>query len=139
MICGAGGGGGGVTCTVAVCGELLPPAPVATAEYMVVCVGESVTVPDAWALVVTVRVEDPAAAVIVTDVAFVLCQLSVTLCPVSIDAGLTTRLMVGFAGGGGGVLARPAQPLKPAIATDRHPKTMQRKWVLFILCVFRAA
>lgn len=32
VICGAGGGGGAATCTVAACGELLPPAPVATAE-----------------------------------------------------------------------------------------------------------
>lgn len=65
------------TCTVAVCGALLPPAPVAVAVYVVVCVGESLTVPDAWLLVVTVRVELPAVAVIVIDVAFVVVQVSV--------------------------------------------------------------
>lgn len=32
VICGGAGGGAGCTCTVAVCEELLPPAPVAKAE-----------------------------------------------------------------------------------------------------------
>jgi hypothetical protein len=37
---------GCTTCTVAVCGFVLPPPPVATAEYVVVWVGESATVPE---------------------------------------------------------------------------------------------
>jgi NAD(P)H-hydrate repair Nnr-like enzyme with NAD(P)H-hydrate epimerase domain len=32
VICGTGGGGGDATCTATVCGELVPPVPVATAE-----------------------------------------------------------------------------------------------------------
>src|SRR6266567_3324495 len=72
---------GCATCTVTVCGAVVPFAPVAVAVYVVVCVGESATLPAACELVVTVRVEAPAVAVIVTDVAFVACQFNVTLCP----------------------------------------------------------
>jgi hypothetical protein len=51
--------------------------------YVVVCVGESFTVPAACELVVTFReVEpEPVDAVMVTEVELVACQLSVTLCP----------------------------------------------------------
>ena len=73
----------------------MPPVPVATAVYVVVCVGESVMVPEAFELVVRVRVEEPAAPVIVTDVAFVVCQVSVTLCPSAIDLALADSVTVG--------------------------------------------
>ena len=56
-----------------------------------VWVGESVTVPDACELDVTVRVVLPAVAVIVTVVAFVACQLRVMLCPEVIDVGLAVN------------------------------------------------
>jgi hypothetical protein len=46
---------------------------------VVVAVGESVTVPVARALVVTVRVVDPLVAVMVIDVALVVVQLSVVV------------------------------------------------------------
>ena len=59
----------------------MPPDPVATAVYVVVCVGESFTVPAACELTVTVRGVEPVEAVMVTEVELVACQLSVTLCP----------------------------------------------------------
>jgi hypothetical protein len=45
----------------------------------VVWVGESVTLPEACELVVNVRVDEPAVAVIVTEVASADCQFSVTV------------------------------------------------------------
>lgn len=102
-------------------------------------VGESVTLLDACALVVTVRVEEPAVAVIVTEVALALCQLRVTLCPVSIEVGLTARVTVGLDGGGGGVFALPAQPLRQAKTADTSPKPRQREGALLIVnvCQFK--
>jgi len=67
------------TCTFAIAAGLEPPAPVATAVYVVVAVGESLMLPAACELVVTVRVVLPAVAVIVTELAFDDCQFSVTL------------------------------------------------------------
>ncbi len=60
---------------------------------MVFAVGVSVAVPDACELVVTVRVVDPAAAVIVTDVAFKVCQLIETLCPELMAVGVTLNFV----------------------------------------------
>lgn len=57
--------------------------------------GESLTLPDACVLVVNVWVDEPAVAVIVTDVAFALCQVSVTLCPERIEGALAVRVTVG--------------------------------------------
>jgi hypothetical protein len=51
--------------------------------------------PDACELVVTVRVEPPAAAVIVTDDAFVVCHDSVTLCPLLIEVLFEENVKVG--------------------------------------------
>jgi hypothetical protein len=85
------------TCTLAVCGELLPPVPVATAEYVVVWVGESFTFPEACELVVTVREVESEVAVMVTDVAFVVCQVNVTLCPAVIAFVLAEKINVGVA------------------------------------------
>ena len=91
----------------------MPPDPVATAEYVVVWVGESVTFPEACALVVTVRGVEPEEAVMVTDVAFVACQVNVTICPAVIAFVLTEKLMVGVAevwGSGAGAGAGDPPP-----------------------------
>lgn len=73
---------------------------------------------------------------IVTPVAFVLCQFSVTLCPEVIEAGLTLRATVGEAGVGVGDFASPlAQPIKLANQRDTNPTPMKRKGVLLILLV----
>lgn len=87
-----------------------------------VCVGESFTVPDACELVVRVRVEEPAEAVIVTDVAFVACQVSVTLCPLLIEAGLAASVTLGAE------LAFdvPAQEENKQTANRRVPEDIQR-------------
>jgi hypothetical protein len=85
-------------------------------------VGESFTDPDACELVVRVRVEDPAEAVIVTDVAPVACQVSVTLCPLVIDAVLAVSVTLG------GELAfdEPAHEEKKQTANRRVPQEIQR-------------
>ena len=76
--------------------------------------------------------EDTAAAVIVTDVALVLCQLTVTLCPELTDAGLTESVTVGR-----GAFETPvAHPLIPAKTADNVPKATQQKSVFLIPCVF---
>ena len=75
----------------------MPPEPVATAEYVVVCVGESVTFPEACELVITVREAEPEEPVMVTDVAFVACQVKVTICPAVIAFVLTEKNMAGVA------------------------------------------
>ena len=80
------------------------------------------TDPDACELVVTVRVEEPAVAVIVTDVASVDCHVSVTLCPLVIDAELAASVTLGaevaFEG--------PAQEETPHTANSRVPEEIQR-------------
>jgi hypothetical protein len=58
-------------------------------------VGESEILPDACELLVTVRDAPPAAAVIVTDEAFVVCHVSVTLCPLAIEVLLAENVRVG--------------------------------------------
>jgi len=58
-------------------------------------VGESATLPDACELFVTVRDAPPAAAVIMTDDAFVVCHESVTLCPLLIELLLAENVSVG--------------------------------------------
>jgi len=56
--------------------------------------------PDACELLVTVRDAPPAAAVIVTDEAFVVCHVSVTLCPLAIEVLLAENVRVGEPGPG---------------------------------------
>lgn len=91
--------------------------------------GASVAVPDACALVISVRVEDPAAALIVIEVAFVVCQVTVTFCPELMDEGLTESVTVGA-----GVFAVPVEhPLIPAKKTDKVPKPIQQKRVFLII------
>jgi len=82
-------------------------------------VGASFTEPDTCELVVTVRVEEPAVAVIVTDVALVDCQVRVTLCPVLMEVGLAARLTLGV---DDVALELPAQEEKPQIAKSRIPQ-----------------
>ncbi len=53
--------------------------------------GESLTLPVACELVVTVRVEVPAVAVIVMDVALVVIQLKTVGCPVVTDVGVAVN------------------------------------------------
>jgi len=110
---------------------VLPCAPVATAEYVVVCVGESLTLPEAWDVEVSVRVALPAVAVIVTAAAFVVCQLRVTLCPALIELALAEKMRVGAALGP----ARPLQALSPHKANGMIPLIMQR--TLFLLICIR--
>src|SRR6266851_4447472 len=105
------------TCTKAVCGRLLPPDPFATAEYVVVCIGESFTFPEACELVVRVREVEPEEAVMVTDMAFVACQVNVTICPAVIAFVLAEKIIVGVpevwgAGAGAGVGDPPPQLIK---------------------------
>jgi hypothetical protein len=97
----------------------------------VVCVGESLTLPDAWDVEVSVRVELPAVAVIVSAVAFIICQLSVTLCPALIELTLAEKIRVGS------VLdpARPVQALSPHKANGIIPLVMQQ--TLFLLICLR--
>jgi hypothetical protein len=84
-------------------------------------VGESFTVPEAFELDVTVRVEDPAVAVIVTPVAPVDCQVRVTLCPAVIEVVLAEKVRVGVA-----LWPSPPQALIPHKASGRIPLEMQR-------------
>ena len=72
-----------------------PTRPVATAEYVVVWLGESVTEPAICELAVNVRVDDPAVAVIVTAVALVACQFRVTLCPELMEFVFAEKTRVG--------------------------------------------
>lgn len=109
---------------------MLPCAPVATAEYVVVCVGESFTLPEALDVEVTVLVALPAVAVIVTAVAFVACQLRATLCPALIELTLAEKMRVGSVVGP----ARPLQALSPHRANGIIPLIMQR--TLFLLILF---
>ncbi|HKV91569.1 MAG TPA: hypothetical protein VJW20_03360 [Candidatus Angelobacter sp.] len=107
------GGTGCATLTVTVCAGVDPELPVATALYTVVCVGESATLPDACELLVTVRDAPPAAAVIMTDDAFVVCHDSVTLCPLLIELLLAENVRLGEPDPGFPIACDP-QPHRPA-------------------------
>jgi hypothetical protein len=90
----------------------------------VVCVGESVALPEAWELFTTVRDAPPATAVITTDDALVLCHISVTLCPLAIEVLLVENVRVGEPGPGFPIPCDP-QPHKPAerMKTKKENKT----------------
>jgi len=77
-------------------------------------VGESEMLPDACELLVTVRDVPPAAAVIVTDEAFVVCHVSVTLCPLAIEVLLAENVRVGEPGPGFPIPCDP-QPVNVTI------------------------
>lgn len=89
--------------------------------------GESVTLPVACELVVTVRVDEPAVAVMVTELALALCQLSVTVCPALIAPELAENTR-----SGGPPLLRPLQPESANRATGIAPQVTQRNKLVFI-------
>jgi len=92
-------------------------------------------VPEAWVLFVTVRVSVPAAAVIVTEVAFESFQVSVTLWPDVIEAALADNTTLGLTGGGGGLFGvLMEQPARPPTASSNIPLVIRRKPVWFIRC-----
>jgi hypothetical protein len=97
---------------------------------VVLWVGASFTEPDACELVVTVRVEEPAVAVIVTEVAFVARHVSATLCPPLIDAGLAASAT--FGADEELALEVPPQQDKPQTANSRVPDEIQRTAEQFI-------
>ena len=92
--------------------------------------GESVTLPEACELVVTVRVDEPALAVIVTEVALADCQLSVTVCPALIAPELAEKTR-----SGGPPLLSPLQPESANKATGIAPQVTQRNNFVFISLV----
>ena len=90
-----------------------------------VAVSVSCTLPVALELVVTVRLVVPSLAVMVTEVAFDDCQLTVVLCPALIEVGLADSVTVG-AGGGSVAFGLLAQEREPQIAASRAPHENQR-------------
>jgi hypothetical protein len=93
-------------------------------------VGESVTLPAACELVVTVRVAEPALAVTVTEVASADCQFSVTVCPALIAPELAENTR-----SGGPPLLTPLQPESANKATGIAPQVTQRNNFVFISVV----
>lgn len=89
--------------------------------------GESVTLPEACELVVTVRVDEPAVAVIVTEVALLDCQFSVTVCPALMAPELAENTR-----SGGLPLLNPVQPQRANRATGIAPQLTQRNNFVFI-------
>jgi hypothetical protein len=82
-------------------------------------VGETFTLPESCEPLTTLLVEDPAAAVMVTDEAFDACQVSVTLWPLLIDLALAERVMAGA------TLELP-HDAAPHISAIRAPQEIQR-------------
>ena len=93
------------------------------AVYVVVSVGESLMLPAACELVVTVRVLAPAVAVIVTESAFDDCQLRVTLWPDVMDFEFADSDTVGV---NGAALDVPEHEDKPHVARSTIPHKIQR-------------
>jgi hypothetical protein len=121
---------------MAVYGELLLLSdPVATAVYVVVCVGLSARVPAARGLMITVRAAKPVEAVMVTVVEVVALQLSVTLCPFVIVFVFAEKIRVGRPELlCEGLPPAPLHAQRPKRAQMRPPKpTLQRKNFSFIL------
>jgi hypothetical protein len=87
----------------------------------VVCVGVSCALPDVGEPLTTVRVVEPSDAVMVTDVAFKACQLSVTLCPLLIAPVLAEKVMVGAA-----FWELLPHDEEPQMAASRAPQKIQR-------------
>ena len=73
------------------------------------------------------RVEDPADAVMVTDIALDACQVSVTLWPVLIEVELAERVTVGATFG----LELPHE-IEPQTANREAPQEIQRNGLLII-------
>ena len=79
--------------------------------------------PVAWELVVRARIVEPAAAVMVTEVELVVCQLKVTLWPAPIDAGFAENVSVGTVD----VFELVAQEEEPHMARRSVPHEIQRR------------
>ena len=77
--------------------------------------------PDICEPLTTVRLEEPADAVIITDVALKACQFSVTLWPLLIVVVLAEKVMVGAI-----FFMVLAQEEKPQIAAITAPHEIQR-------------
>lgn len=92
--------------------------------------GESVTLPEACELVVNVRVDEPAVAVIVTEVALADCQFKVTVSPALIAPELAENTR-----SGGPPLLSPLQPESASKATGIAPQVTQRNIFFFISVV----
>ena len=73
------------------------------------------------------RVEEPAVAVMVTEVALNDCQFSVTLCPLLIEFVLAEKISVGPP-----LDFKPAQPTVAQTAAIKIPQEMQRTASFFI-------
>jgi len=95
-------------------------------------VGASVMLPEASELVVSVRVDEPAVAVIVTEVAFTACQVRVRLCPASMAAALAEKTSEG-----GSELLTPLQPDSHNNATAIEAQVTQQR-ILFLMVDFVA-
>jgi hypothetical protein len=101
---------------------------VAVAVYVVVAVGESVTLPAGSELVVSVRVEEPVLAVMVTDVEKTACQFNVTLSPTLMELALAENCRAG----GFELPLKPVQPQHVKRATNIAPQGIQRNNFVFI-------
>jgi hypothetical protein len=95
----------------------------------VVCVGESLTVPEACELVIRVRVDDPAVAVIVTELASTARHVKVTLCPGLTELLLAVKTMLG------GLFASPEQAESPHKAIGTINQIIQRQ-LLFVIALY---
>lgn len=96
--------------------------------------GETVMLPLACELVVTVVVDVPAVAVMTTDVAFEACQLSRTLCPALIELALAAKVRLGA-----GELRLELLPLhaqSPHKATRNIPQVIQRTSPVITRCTY---
>ena len=76
-------------------------------------------VPETCAPLTSVRLDEPAVAVMVTAVALVDCQFRVTLWPVFKEFALAERLMVG------GSFLKPPHDTEPHIIAIRVPQEIQ--------------
>jgi hypothetical protein len=94
-------------------------------------VGESCALPDICEPVTILRVDDPAEAVMVTDVALNACQFSVTLWPLLIAVVLVEKVIVGA------ILAPESpQAVKPHNAAIKAPQEIHRTaWVFIRRCL----
>jgi hypothetical protein len=102
-------------------------------------------VPDIFELLVSVRFDEPAVAVTVTEEASLACQLSVTLWPSLIELALTEKISVGCGlgvgggGCGGGFDVVPEVPFEQEHSTnsaiEASPTATQRNLIFLIRCM----
>jgi len=80
------------TDTVTVCGPTLPPGPVAVIEYVVLAVTGTTADPEVGSAPVASL--SAIAGVIVTEVALVVLQVSVVVCPLFTEVGLALNCVI---------------------------------------------